>query len=342
MIHVGEVLGRNEITSLEKVDEGMAAVSGEQTEVVTSDRLQLVGLLTELREGLDELRNKMEPLQKKVKEGCYATKDGISYLEAKHMLLLCYCQSIVFYILLKAEGRSVRDHPVISRFIEIRLFLEKIRPIDKKLRYQIDKLLKLAKGTPLITEENGSGLAFESKNGLRYKPNPDMLVPKVDPHAVETGGVYRPPLIAPTAMAEEKTRNRKLKSWEEKVSLQRASRSAFIKELANELEGRPEEVKEIIGTESKEVLREKERLEARAWQEEQLFTRVPLTKSEKQKLKHLKRSRNGLMGMLDDFDDDIADLVGMEDDQPATTLKKEKIAQAVSEVGKRLKKPKFH
>eukprot|EP00249_Psilotum_nudum_P015662 c25455_g1_i2 orf=771-1541(-) len=243
MIHVGEVLGRNEITSLEKVDEGMAAVSGEQTEVVTSDRLQLVGLLTELREGLDELRNKMEPLQKKVKEGCYATKDGISYLEAKHMLLLCYCQSIVFYILLKAEGRSVRDHPVISRFIEIRLFLEKIRPIDKKLRYQIDKLLKLAKGTPLITEENGSGLAFESKNGLRYKPNPDMLVPKVDPHAVETGGVYRPPLIAPTAMAEEKTRNRKLKSWEEKVSLQRASRSAFIKELANELEGRPEEVK---------------------------------------------------------------------------------------------------
>ena len=79
-----------------------------------------------------------------VREGQLATVEGVSYLEAKYLLLLHYCIHLVFYVLLKAEGRSVRDHPVISRLVEIRAFLEKARPIDKRLRYQMDKLLAAA------------------------------------------------------------------------------------------------------------------------------------------------------------------------------------------------------
>ncbi len=62
----------------------------------------------------------------KVKEGQYATGNGISYLEVKHLMLLSYCECIVFYLLLKAEAISVRNHPVISRLVEIKLFLEKV------------------------------------------------------------------------------------------------------------------------------------------------------------------------------------------------------------------------
>ena len=76
--------------------------------------------------------------------GNLATAEGVSYLEAKHLLLLHYCINIVFYLLLKAEGRPVRDHPVIPRLLELRAYLEKIRPIDKKLQYQMDKLLMAA------------------------------------------------------------------------------------------------------------------------------------------------------------------------------------------------------
>ena len=79
-----------------------------------------------------------------VRGGNLATAEGISYLEAKHLLLLHYCINIVFYLLLKAEGRPVRDHPVIARLLELRAYLEKIRPIDKKLQYQMDKLLLAA------------------------------------------------------------------------------------------------------------------------------------------------------------------------------------------------------
>lgn len=43
-----------------------------------------------------------------------------------------------------STGKTIERDPSIDRLIEIRAVLEKIRPIDVKLRYQIDKLVKSA------------------------------------------------------------------------------------------------------------------------------------------------------------------------------------------------------
>lgn len=58
-----------------------------------------------------------------MKAGELATAEGLSYLEAKHLLLLSYCIHIVFYVLLKAEGAPVRSHPVIGRLLQLRTYL---------------------------------------------------------------------------------------------------------------------------------------------------------------------------------------------------------------------------
>jgi hypothetical protein len=79
-----------------------------------------------------------------VRQGQLATAEGMSYLEAKHLLLLHYCMHLVFLLLLKAEGRPVRAHPVVGRLVEARAFLERLRPLDRRLRYQVDKLLAAA------------------------------------------------------------------------------------------------------------------------------------------------------------------------------------------------------
>ncbi|KAK4409041.1 hypothetical protein Sango_0485100 [Sesamum angolense] len=73
----------------------------------------------------------------------------------------------------------------------------------------------------------------------------------------------------------------------------------------NDLEGRPEEVREYVGSESREVMNYMEKMEERARQEEELFTRAPLTKVDKKKMKHLKKSRNGLLGLTESFYDEI-------------------------------------
>lgn len=58
-----------------------------------------------------------------MREGELATAEGVSYLEAKHLLLLHYCTAITFYLLLKAEGRPVQAHPVVARLVELRAYL---------------------------------------------------------------------------------------------------------------------------------------------------------------------------------------------------------------------------
>ena len=52
------------------------------------------------------------------------------------------------------------------------------------------------------------------------------------------------------------------------------------------------QIREIIWAESVEVSKYKAKMEKRARQEEELFTRAPMMKMEKKKEKHLK-SRNG-------------------------------------------------
>ena len=112
----------------------MAAAAGS---VVASDAPELIALTKDLTKNLDEVRHSIEPVIAAVRNGEYATAEGISYLDAKHLLMLSYCINIVFYLLLKSEGKPVKDHPVVLRLVELRTYLEKLRPIDRKLQYQV-------------------------------------------------------------------------------------------------------------------------------------------------------------------------------------------------------------
>ena len=118
-------------------EERAERTAAEDEAAAANDAPELVALANELTSTLNAIEESVEPLVKAAREGTFATEDGISYLDTKYLLMLSYCSSIVFYLLLKAEGRPVKDHPVIERLVEIRLYLEKLRPIDKKLQYQV-------------------------------------------------------------------------------------------------------------------------------------------------------------------------------------------------------------
>lgn len=57
---------------------------------------------------------------------------------------------------------------LLDRLVYLRTVLERIQPMDRKLKYQIDKLVKLA-ATGSVRDETD----------LMYKPDPSNLVPKV-------------------------------------------------------------------------------------------------------------------------------------------------------------------
>ncbi|KAK6277720.1 hypothetical protein POUND7_018043 [Theobroma cacao] len=272
---------------------------------------QLAAVLKEMKAGLDVVTTKVRALTAKVKANNLPTADGISYLEAKHLLLLNYCQSLVYYLLRKAKGYSIEGHPVVRSLVEIRLFLEKIRPIDKKLQYQIQKLTRVSgSATQQELSNEKSDEPQRTEDPLNYRPNPDMLISKTDMMSEDGAGVYKPPKFAPAAVEEDHKMSREERNAlrREKEALRKASQSAYIREMMDDLEGRPEEVREIIGTESRELSRYMAKMERRAQQEEELFTRAPVAKKDKKIEKHLKKSRNGLLGLTDSFYDEIKTL----------------------------------
>ncbi|XP_068656461.1 uncharacterized protein [Aristolochia californica] len=282
-------------------------------ETAVRDGPKLLALLKEMKEGLDVVSSKVQVLTERVKGNHFPTADGISYLEAKHLLLLNYCQSIVYYLLRKAKGFSIEGHPVVGSLVETRLFLEKIRPIDKKLQYQVQKLTKVvgdASGNGSHSNEKENNASQDGEDLLNYRPNPDLLVGTSVPAAKDGDGVYRPPKFAPTTMDEDKMSKReKMAMRKEKEALKRAKQSPFLREVIDDIEGRPEEVVENGGvSESRETQRYISKMEERFRQEEELFTRAPLSKMDKKVEKHLKKSRNGLLGLTDGFHDEIKSL----------------------------------
>ncbi|KFY43948.1 hypothetical protein V494_01711 [Pseudogymnoascus sp. VKM F-4513 (FW-928)] len=168
-------------------------------------------------------------------------KDGISLLDVKNELLLSYLQNLVFLILIKLrdynseesddEETQAIDDDVIQKLVETRVYLEKgVRPLEARLKYQIDKVLRAADDAARATlppsrsfsktitrdsdvsddsdaEEDAGGVeaAAAQIDDLQYRPNPAGLVRPADTgleshSAKDTDGVYKPPRINPTIM----------------------------------------------------------------------------------------------------------------------------------------------
>lgn len=80
----------------------------------------------------------------RVADGEIKTSKGISFLEVKYQLLLQYIANLAFIIQLKLSGKQVESHPVVQSLIELRVMLEKMKPVEQKLKYQIDKVVRTA------------------------------------------------------------------------------------------------------------------------------------------------------------------------------------------------------
>lgn len=69
----------------------------------------------------------------------------------------------------------MKDHPVMERLLVLRTYLEKIKPIDKKLYYQVDKLLNSSNDNTL-NEKDAS--EEEEEDPHKSRPRPSMLTPR--------------------------------------------------------------------------------------------------------------------------------------------------------------------
>lgn len=108
------------------------------------DLPQALVLLSEMNVSAQHVASLVDNMIQKVRSGELSTDQGLSFLEVKYNMLLSYLINLTYVVLRKCSGEPIEGHPCIDRLIEIRTVLEKMRPIDHKLKYQIDKLVKNA------------------------------------------------------------------------------------------------------------------------------------------------------------------------------------------------------
>ncbi|KAL1870559.1 hypothetical protein VTK73DRAFT_2534 [Phialemonium thermophilum] len=272
--------------------------------------------------------------------GVEPPEDGLSLLDIKNEILLSYLQNLIFLVLLKLRQhkKGGKDQvladtglgdAVVKKLVELRLYLERgVRPLEDKLRYQIEKVLRAAedaersaraaaesseKAATSNRELSGAEPAgddeaddsdneedAESKNpkvsDLHYRPNLSAFVrPNASAGTAASSkdkdaatGVYRPPRIAPTAMPTTERREQRA----ERRPLKSATLDEFI---ADELSTAPV-AEPSIGTTIAERGRKVKTASERAAEaerreyEERNFVRLP-KESKKERAKKAASSR---------------------------------------------------
>lgn len=209
------------------------------TEICEQDLPELLDLMKDFKVQLSSVMSSVDDLQVYARE--IDMTNGIDFLDAKNTIFLEYIINIVLVILLKLDGVSIKEHPAIERLVEIRTLLEKMRPMEQKLKYQIDKLVKLAKTGG--TSSSGGGA-----DPLSFRPNPENMASKFEEEDGSSEGeedasrnVYVPPRVSAVPYEDDTLEGQRQKH-EEKRKVKSLNKS-LLKELREEYSETPEEIK---------------------------------------------------------------------------------------------------
>ncbi|KAJ5638979.1 uncharacterized protein N7484_006841 [Penicillium longicatenatum] len=265
-------------------------------------------------------------------------QDGISLLDTKSEILLSYLHNLVFLIIfqlrqssqLKSDDSetsndSLRDDAV-KKLIELRVFLDRgVRPLEGRLKYQVDKVVKAAEdaersertqissskktakpkakdtGDEVSSDgsEDDSDSDEDDVDEMAYRPNIAAISKaKVEPkqqarakREEPSDGIYRPPRIMPTSLPTTERREREDR---------RPRRSNVIDEFVNSEMSSAPMAEPSIGSTILAGGRETKTKKDREWEadraryEESNFVRLPKeTKKEESKRRGRDRQTYG-------------------------------------------------
>ena len=165
----------------------------------TGKTQDLAVLISDLQARISSVSQKSEELQ----------PEKNSYMDLKINLLLNYYTNYISK--LYQDSKEVSSELTVKNLIQHRCFIERLKPLDKKLQYQLEKI---AQGN--------------IDNDLKLKPNPAGMDSQL--RVNEKPGIYKPPKIQAAIFEEKGGKNQR----DEKRLKTKLARSALIKNLKEE------------------------------------------------------------------------------------------------------------
>jgi len=247
-------------------------------------------LVEEVHSKTAESKAIIDSLTKKVSNANFETKHGLSFLELKNHVMLDYMANLTYVMLRKCSGKSINGEKAIERICEDRTVLEKMKPTEKKLRYQIDKAIKVAESgkvssdDPLNFRPNLSALKNEGSDDddEDTDDNEDASGDEAATPNTNKVGKYVPPKNVPSFDAGD---TETLERNEEERNKKRSLSKSIMEDLRRQHSDLPDEEHSNVHDtmRAQQIAKMKERIRY----EEDNFMRLPLTKKDKHKRRQM-------------------------------------------------------
>ena len=266
-------------------------------------------LLNNIKQNGEQCLQLTANLLSRLNDNQLQTQNGNSLMELKNRMFLSYLIDLTYLVLRKINREQIGGSDVVKRLVENRTVLERMRPIEHKLKYTFDKLIKTSNEGIL---DPNDPLSFKPKlNSIIDSKDNDMAVDedeegndeelgeesetKKDKVMKPKSDLYVPPKVAQMRFEEEEDVRAKALERAKK----RALNSSIIAELKREFNTGPEEISHSSHSSQNKIQRF---LKEKTAFEEEYMTRMNLTKKQRNDAKKL-QTMTSLTGDLTRFED---------------------------------------
>ncbi|KAB7494535.1 Neuroguidin [Armadillidium nasatum] len=236
---------------------------------IASDLPVATNLLSDLSNSASNVTKTLKFLREKIENENLQTEQGISLLELKNQMFMSYIANLSYTSLLKLSGISLENNFSIDNLVELRVALERIRPLEDKLKHQIHRYLKLANEG--VSEEGAQ--SQDTKNSLDNIDSSDDDGEATTEDKKDEKQLYKIPRISQTHYPGEE----EMETNKQKRERMRALNSSMLRDALEEHTEDPQ-VHHNIDTLKHKAVEKRREIER---YEEENFTRIPLTKQQK-------------------------------------------------------------
>ncbi|EAX89973.1 hypothetical protein TVAG_091630 [Trichomonas vaginalis G3] len=261
----------------------VSVVSEEQTlrKISVEQKSELLVHLKKIIQSANEVHGIFQKVNTKVQNDTAASVDGISLLQVRNHCLVEYLESLASYGATRCRGGELKDP--IDKLVTNRCIIEKIKPLEKQLQYQINKYAEIEKG-----------------NTQNYRANPDSMLQSGEQAQQAEGMVsatYQAPKVSSTLYPKAESDQKKEAKYARSIRA-RTKGDALMDEVAADITEDPLEAgrKANASRELREFMKRQKEIEEF---EEEHFVRLQRSKKDKAMMKKIEQMQGSLEGILD-------------------------------------------
>lgn len=286
---------KNDPTETTKDEEMPTVTDTTDYESIAKDqRVDYLAHLRKLKRSLDEAQERCKVVLSKI-EGTENSVDGVSLLQVKNHCFAEYLESLAQFAVDRTSGLPVNG--AVESLVSNRCVMEKIKPLENQMKYQLQKYAEIEKNTSYNMRANPSSMmqaikTNEQDNFIPSEENKKMIEAQ-----------YRAPEVMSALYPKEQEDLKKQSRYAQTIKA-RTKQSVLMDEAAAQIQDTPFEIDNSYGAnahpqQNRKVEEFMKRMKEMEEIEEETMQRLPRSKKDRQMLKQIEQAQSGLKQILD-------------------------------------------